>query len=417
VLLAGLNDTGDGSLAVIVFTNVATGVGYILATPFAAAITVVLYFDLRVPQEGFDLQLLAEHMSAGSEWQIPGPPAQSVRTSPACRPTPPLHRRDRLRRPPGPTGSGLRPAAAAPPAPRGPTRGMTRRPVALGASRPIPSHRRPPAGLRSRSPPSLARRRSPGPGDVGSARLHQLAARAASGDRRALTQLEASTASTAGRPNVAGALEGARGADLAARLRELARGERSSATGGSAARRDAGRILSEGRFHRATLPHPLRRPLRALGRWITDAVDAIAGIPAGREGRRDPAARRPARGIRGADRAAHDPSSSRSARRPQSGGIGARPGRRATRAPGRGAERTGDHAARCGCALPRACSRSMPPARSSTAVDADGAVRRALRSERFDGLARTFDAITYGGPACRAGRRRDRTRAVARRRR
>lgn len=51
------------SLVLAVFTSViASAIATILVTPFQAAVTTVLYYDLRVRREGFDLQLLADQL-------------------------------------------------------------------------------------------------------------------------------------------------------------------------------------------------------------------------------------------------------------------------------------------------------------------------------------------------------------------
>lgn len=76
VLLGGL---GDSLLASLVLRGLAGSLAAILTTPFVSAITVVLYFDLRVRKEGFDLQLLALNMGRdpneeGLEPILPPPP-------------------------------------------------------------------------------------------------------------------------------------------------------------------------------------------------------------------------------------------------------------------------------------------------------------------------------------------------------
>lgn len=54
--------SGDNSLAAIVLSIVAGTVSSVLTTPFTAAFITVLYFDLRVRKEAFDLQLLAQRI-------------------------------------------------------------------------------------------------------------------------------------------------------------------------------------------------------------------------------------------------------------------------------------------------------------------------------------------------------------------
>lgn len=70
--------TRPGSVAAVIVTAIAGTVGSVITTPFTAAFTTVLYFDLRVRKEGFDLQLLAERIGLA-------PPAEGH-----FRPAPPL---------------------------------------------------------------------------------------------------------------------------------------------------------------------------------------------------------------------------------------------------------------------------------------------------------------------------------------
>lgn len=67
VLMAPLDST---SLAAMVAESAAAMVGTVISTPLISAVIVIVYFDLRVRKEGFDLSLLAERMG-------PGPPAAS----------------------------------------------------------------------------------------------------------------------------------------------------------------------------------------------------------------------------------------------------------------------------------------------------------------------------------------------------
>lgn len=62
---------GGGTGAVAVLTGITTAIGSILTTPFVAAVVTVIYFDLRVRKEGFDLQLMAWRMGTA-------PPAAGV---------------------------------------------------------------------------------------------------------------------------------------------------------------------------------------------------------------------------------------------------------------------------------------------------------------------------------------------------
>jgi hypothetical protein len=70
--------TRPGSVAAVIVSAIAGTVGSVITTPFTAAFTTVLYFDLRVRKEGFDLHLLAERIGLA-------PPAEGD-----FRPAPPL---------------------------------------------------------------------------------------------------------------------------------------------------------------------------------------------------------------------------------------------------------------------------------------------------------------------------------------
>lgn len=77
-----LGNLGDSVLASLVLRGLAGAIAAILTTPFVSAIAVVLYFDLRVRKEGFDLQLLAENMGRD--------PADET-LSPIIPPPPPVY--------------------------------------------------------------------------------------------------------------------------------------------------------------------------------------------------------------------------------------------------------------------------------------------------------------------------------------
>lgn len=64
---------GDSPFASVLVSQLGTAIGASLATPFQAAIVAIVYFDLRVRKEGFDLQLLAERVGVD-----PGAAAQSA---------------------------------------------------------------------------------------------------------------------------------------------------------------------------------------------------------------------------------------------------------------------------------------------------------------------------------------------------
>lgn len=94
----------DDTVAGVIFNTVASSVGQVVSTPLMAAITAVLYFDMRVRKEGFDLELLAKGIGAsapssytgpapvgpitsgGSTWDPP--PASSTLPAPAWSPSP-----------------------------------------------------------------------------------------------------------------------------------------------------------------------------------------------------------------------------------------------------------------------------------------------------------------------------------------
>nr|MDQ3934916.1 hypothetical protein [Actinomycetota bacterium] len=54
--------TGDDTFIGLVLSGLAGLVGQVITTPFVAALVVVLYFDLRVRKEAFDLEILAQAM-------------------------------------------------------------------------------------------------------------------------------------------------------------------------------------------------------------------------------------------------------------------------------------------------------------------------------------------------------------------
>ena len=61
-LLVGVVLSTSNDIVNTVATAVASTIGSALVTPFTAAVAVVLYFDLRVRKEGFDLELLAQRI-------------------------------------------------------------------------------------------------------------------------------------------------------------------------------------------------------------------------------------------------------------------------------------------------------------------------------------------------------------------
>ena len=86
----------ESSLAGIVANGIASTIGSMLATPFQAAVVCLLYFDLRVRKEGFDLELLARQIgvtrSPDAEPAVPSyqPAVESgVSAAPPYWPPPP----------------------------------------------------------------------------------------------------------------------------------------------------------------------------------------------------------------------------------------------------------------------------------------------------------------------------------------
>jgi hypothetical protein len=66
VFLAGIFVGSDNDALVLLFSALAGIVGLAIATPFQAAVLTVVYFDLRVRKEGFDLELLASEIGGSA---------------------------------------------------------------------------------------------------------------------------------------------------------------------------------------------------------------------------------------------------------------------------------------------------------------------------------------------------------------
>ena len=169
-----LTFTSEGdSLVAIFFSMIVNVVASVVTTPFMAAVLVLIYFDLRVRKEGFDLQLLAQgvgHVSPGAEsWTAgPGSGGHWGGAEPMGR------RRRRLEPiPRRELASALRKLAAAGGQPQipGPTAGRLRtaihRPEARAGRHPDHGRRPPPARTSGRRPPGPraegTRRASPVP--------------------------------------------------------------------------------------------------------------------------------------------------------------------------------------------------------------------------------------------------------------
>jgi hypothetical protein len=110
----------DTSFGALLIEHAANFVVSLMTTPFIAAVTTLVYFDLRVRKEGFDLALLAERMG--------GAPAEGPVPERADAPAAPLwsgggssaHGRDAFGHPvasvpPPSSSSSSRPGASAPP--------------------------------------------------------------------------------------------------------------------------------------------------------------------------------------------------------------------------------------------------------------------------------------------------------------
>jgi hypothetical protein len=87
ITLLAFTDIGQNVVLTQVLSGFANTVASIIATPFQAAVVAVLYFDLRVRAEGFDLQLLAQRLGTtspeGAHAALIPPP---VPTAPAYQP-------------------------------------------------------------------------------------------------------------------------------------------------------------------------------------------------------------------------------------------------------------------------------------------------------------------------------------------
>jgi hypothetical protein len=110
VLALPLVFAGNGNDFVVDLANgILGGIASVLTIPFVAAVVAVIYFDLRVRKEGFDLQLMAQRIGApgapvspapmpwtaypapgaGSGWAPPPPGWHPPSSPPATPPSPP----------------------------------------------------------------------------------------------------------------------------------------------------------------------------------------------------------------------------------------------------------------------------------------------------------------------------------------
>ena len=88
--LIGLGASSDDPTTYLVLAQAAATIGEVVSTPIQVAVITVLYFDLRVRKEAFDIQLLADRVDA-----LPGsapsslPPTAGPTTPPPTSETPP----------------------------------------------------------------------------------------------------------------------------------------------------------------------------------------------------------------------------------------------------------------------------------------------------------------------------------------
>ena len=160
VFLIGIVVGEDNDALVLVLSAIAGSVGLAVTTPFQAALLAVLYFDLRVRKEGFDLELLAREIGGTVQ---PGAAAAAPASTTVL---PPAEEIDRTGAPFWPPPPGWKPPAAAaagdgtppPPPPAGAPLPSPPPPPSQGLARDQPPSQRPPSqpppqqGPRSRGP-------------------------------------------------------------------------------------------------------------------------------------------------------------------------------------------------------------------------------------------------------------------------
>jgi hypothetical protein len=71
----------------IVVTQLLGGIAYLFAAPFSAVVTVVIYYDVRIRKEGFDIERLAGGIGEG-EGAVPPAALGSTGYAPGTEPTP-----------------------------------------------------------------------------------------------------------------------------------------------------------------------------------------------------------------------------------------------------------------------------------------------------------------------------------------
>jgi len=78
IFLLGIVVDANNDLLVLILSGLAGIVGLAIGTPFQAALLTVVYFDLRVRKEGFDLELLARGIGGGDPGALAGPALPAV---------------------------------------------------------------------------------------------------------------------------------------------------------------------------------------------------------------------------------------------------------------------------------------------------------------------------------------------------
>jgi hypothetical protein len=122
-VLVALALAGNTSVTVaVVVVSVASAIASVLTRPFQAAVTTVLYYDLRIRREGYDVQLLAEQLGLPPGVLPPaaayatGPQAVGAPGGPPYWPPPPgWTPPDPAAPPPAPLPGAAGPPAGAPP--------------------------------------------------------------------------------------------------------------------------------------------------------------------------------------------------------------------------------------------------------------------------------------------------------------
>ena len=110
-LFLAVASAGDNEVVDVVTQAVANTAASVLTTPFTAAVIMVLYFDLRVRREGFDLELLAQRVGVEpgpGAWSPPAPSSEGpgqgpprAGSQPPFWPPPPGWRPEPAEPPPG----------------------------------------------------------------------------------------------------------------------------------------------------------------------------------------------------------------------------------------------------------------------------------------------------------------------------